>query len=391
MAIEVKYTLMNKNRPVLEFTYDMDDHLATKITDVHDLRYAPPAVVDPKGNATKRTLNDWWRSRAIPASRAQIYAILDNLNMNSTLALAEKSFGLSLSDRYWINDSSNPQRWEDINFFDNDFTDDLGVLTLGQSSSDNPNLMSPNATLNGDLRKKWTIANGERILVKEGSGFVNQEVYNEVIATRLFQRLLEPGEYVPYSFHTEGRRIYCACPNLLGDDEELITAWDIIVNKKKPNNLNDYQFFVATLEELGVPRAEEALTKMFTCDYILANEDRHWRNFGVVRNVETLEYMRMAPIFDTGTCLWCRSNSLSMAKDYEYVAKPFGSRGMRPDRQLELFRNYGWFEPEKLEGFSDEAMEILAQNENIPPKRLDQIRSGLERNIRMASDHAVAK
>ena len=53
---------------------------------------------------------------------------------------------LSLSDRYWINDTAAPQQWKAINFFDNNFTDDLGILTLGQQSSGHPNLMSPNST-----------------------------------------------------------------------------------------------------------------------------------------------------------------------------------------------------------------------------------------------------
>lgn len=388
MVSKAKYTLMNKNRPVLEFEYDLDDHIVTKITDIHDLRYAPPAIVGYRGDVTKRAVNDWWRSRAIPASRDQIRRVLDDLSLNSTLALAEKNFGLSLSDRYWINDHANPQNWGDINFFDNDFTEDLGLITLGQSSSENPNFMSPNSTLNGDLRKKWTLANGERILVKEGSGFINQEVYNEVIATRLHQRLLHESEYVPFSLHREGRGTYCACPNMLHDDEELIPAWDLIVNRKKPNSMNDYQFVVATFKELGLENIEEALSKMFTCDYILANSDRHYRNFGVIRNVETLEYVRMAPIYDSGTCLWCRSENLLLPIDYEYVAKPFGANGMSRDRQLQLFHKYEWFDPHKLDGFCEEAMAILAQNENMAPKRLEQIRLGLEKNIAHVVQHA---
>ncbi len=61
--------------------------------------------------------------------------------------------------------------------------------------------MSPNSTVGGDLNKKWTILNGVRMLVKSGTGFVNQEVYNEVIATHLHKRLLTDTDYVPYSLH----------------------------------------------------------------------------------------------------------------------------------------------------------------------------------------------
>lgn len=185
-----EYTLMNKNHPVVSFRYDRDIHAVVKIVDVHDLRYAPVALADSKGIVTRRALNDWWRRRAIPASRHQIQQLLDSLNLNSTLELAEENFGLSLSDRYWINNSKNPLKWEDVNFFDNDFTDDLGMLTLGQESSGNPNLMSPNSTLGGDLNKKWKIVNGRRILVKGGTGSTRQEVLNEVVATALYNRLL---------------------------------------------------------------------------------------------------------------------------------------------------------------------------------------------------------
>lgn len=391
MVTDARYVLMNKNTPVLAFTYDTDSHVVTKITDVYDLRYAPPIVVGQKGDVTKKAVNDWWRGRAIPASRDQIRNLVDGLSIDSTLALAEENFGLSLSDRYWVNDDSNPQKWSDINFFDNDFTDDLGLLTLGQASSGNPNLMSPNSTLNGDLKKKWTIYQGQRILVKEGSGFVNQEVYNEVIATQLHRRLLDTSDFVPYRFHYEKGKRYCACPNMLGEDEELVPAWDLIANKKKPNDMSNCQFLSAVFKELGVEDVDQKLSKMFTCDFILANEDRHYRNFGVIRNVETLEYTRVAPIFDTGTCLWCRTGSLTVPLDYRYLAKPFGREGADPARQLHMFHEYSWFDAGKLDGFADEAMEILSQNENIAPRRLENVRLGLEKNIAHVLDYAAGE
>jgi len=380
-----RYTLMNKNRPVLDFLYNLDTHHVVKILKRRELDFAPPAILDMKGNPTRAALDGWWLRRAIPASRAQIQRLIAELHVDSTLALAEKNFGLSLSDRYWINDPENPQNWDDINFFDNDFTEDLGLLTLGQdSSSDNPNLMSPNSTVGGDLNKKWTILNGVRMLVKSGTGFVNQEVYNEVIATHLHKRLLTDTDYVPYSLHQEGKRTYCACPNMLGEDEELIPALHIIQNHKKPNSQNDYQFLVSCFESLGLEDVETYLSKMLTCDYIVGNFDRHYQNFGVIRNVETLAYTRFAPIFDTGNCLWCDSESLDLPADYAYIAKPFG-RGLSPDRQLQLLSGFEWFEPDRLDGFADEARAILSQNPNMPPARIESIVKG----VMMQMDSAI--
>lgn len=381
------YTLMNKNHPVLDFLYSLDTHHVVKILERKDIEYAPPAILDSEGNITRAALDNWWMRRAIPASRAQIQRLMADLNIESTLALVEKNFGLSLSDRYWINDSKNPQHWDEINFFDNEFTEDLGLLTLGQNSSNNnPNLMSPNSTVGGDLNKKWTILNGTRMLVKSGSGFVNQEVYNEVIATRLHQRLLESSDYVTYTLYTENGRNYCVCPNMLHEDEELIPALHIIQNKKKPNSQNDYQFLVSCFEELGLKNTKTYLSKMLVCDFLIANFDRHYQNFGVIRNVETLEYTRFAPIFDSGNSLWCNQESLHWLTDFEYIAKPFG-RNMSPAKQLKLLSSFEWFHPENLIGFTDEMKSILTQNTNIPPSRIEKIEKGVSLQVKSAIKH----
>lgn len=383
----VRYTLMNKNHPVLDFLYDMETHRVVKILENHDLAYAPPAILDMRGNVTRSGLGSWWHRRAIPASRAQLKRLMEELHIDSTLALTEKNFGLSLSDRYWINDVNNPQAWSAINFFDNDFTDDLGFLTLGQDSTNpNPNLMSPNSTVGGDLSKKWAIVNGVRMLVKNGSGFINQEVYNEVIATRLHARLLSPEDFVPYTLHQEGRRTYCACPNMLHDDEELIPALHIIQNRKKPNSQNDYQFLVACFESLGLKDVETYLSKMLVCDFIMGNFDRHYQNFGVIRNVETLEYTRLAPILDTGNSLWCHEETLQTLRDFDYTAKPFGN-GQTPERQLQLLSHFEWFEPDRLDGFAEEGRSILASNPNMPPARIEKIVMGINMQVERAVRH----
>ncbi len=66
-----RYTLMNKNRPVLDFLYNLDTHHVVKILKRRELDFAPPAILDMKGNPTRAALDGWWLRRAIPASRAQ--------------------------------------------------------------------------------------------------------------------------------------------------------------------------------------------------------------------------------------------------------------------------------------------------------------------------------
>ncbi len=389
------YTLMNKNTPVLSFEYDLGEHQVLRITERHNLEFAPLGMADRHGEISKHELNSWWRHRAIPASRDQVKRLLENLSLESTLVLAEKSFGLSLSDRYWLNDQDCPTTWNAVNFFDNDFTDDLGFLTLGQdqggSSPEAPDyttvtLSSPNSTLGGDLQKKWKIVNGKRVLLKAGYGTFNQEPYNEVAATELHRRLMREGEYTPYTLFEDGRRVYSACENLLGPDEELVAAWDLIRNVKQPNNLSDLQFYVKRCVDVGLDRDEvmEGLAKMFAADFVLANRDRHYRNFGVVRNVETLRVTRLAPVFDTGSCLWSNAEFLEVPGDFLYRAKPFKYNGMEPAAQVRLFEGrFGWFDGDSLEGYPEAVRDILAKNPNIPERRIETVMKAVAEKARV--------
>ena len=205
---------------------------------------------------------------------------------------------------------------------------------------------------------------------------------NEVVATELHRRLLEPGEYVPYRLLHSDRRVYSACDQMLGPDEELVSAYDLIRKRKQDNRESDLMFYVRCCEELGIESVMDGLAKMFACDYILANRDRHWRNFGVIRNVETLEGVGLAPVFDTGSCLWSDRIELELPIDFKYKAKPFKYDGMRPYDQIQLFAgHYGWFDEGALEGFVDSLKDILSANPNISEARIESIAGQVDKNI----------
>ena len=82
-----------QNTPVLSFDYDLDDHKAVRIREVFAPEAAPFGLVDRRSDLSKAELNYWWRHRAIPSSRAQIKRLLENLQLESTLVLAERASG----------------------------------------------------------------------------------------------------------------------------------------------------------------------------------------------------------------------------------------------------------------------------------------------------------
>jgi len=298
-----RYILMHKNISVADIELDEASSAISAIGHIYEAPHVPLGIPVKKGVIDRSALNEWWRGRAIPASRAGIKNALTELNLSTTQKLLEKCLGLSLSDQYWICPADSGIQWSQVNFFDNPFSEDVGNILFGQgSSNDHMSLMSPDNTSDGWLKKKWKIIDGKRCLIKGGSGATQQEPYNEVMAGKIMERLGIP--HVPYTLLTEDEYPYSVCEDFITPQTELISAWYVMQTEKKPNHVSIYQHYLDCCEKLGILGMKEALDQMMVLDYLIANEDRHQNNFGVVRNAETLEYLGTAPIFDSGTSLW---------------------------------------------------------------------------------------
>ncbi|MCH4287387.1 MULTISPECIES: hypothetical protein [Bacillota] len=163
----------------------------------------------------------------IPTSRSRFKEAMAEMNIDSSMELLEKCFGLSLSDQYWVKDDSDIE-WKDINFFENDFSEDMGNLLMGQIDyTDDLDIFSPDNSSDGNLKKKWKIINGTRYFLKGGNSFTNQEPFNEVVATKLYDRILDSEDYVPYALIQENGLYYSACPTMINTFEKLVSAYYI--------------------------------------------------------------------------------------------------------------------------------------------------------------------
>lgn len=78
----------------------------------------------------------------------------------------------------------------------------------------------------------------------------------------------------------------------------------------------------------------------------MRNTDRHYSNFGLIRNIETLA-VRPAPIYDTGASLW--SGELDV-DGRDWFAKPFYTATGKPSalRQLRLVEDWSRFDLDAL-------------------------------------------
>lgn len=364
----MKYTLMHRKIAVAEIELDEETVSISKIETVFAPEHLPVGTTSKNNKPDRGTLNEWWRGRSIPASRQNFREAMENMHVSSSEKLLIKCFGLSLSDQYWINPNNNQLNWDKINFFHNSFSEDVGNALFGKiAQPGNLNLMSPNNTSDGWLKKKWNIIDGKRCLVKGGDAPFYQEPFNETMATAVMNRLNIT--HVPYSIIMEDEKPYSVCKNFINSETELISAYYINNTLKKENNISDYQHFLNCCEKLNIPGVQEKLNKMLTVDYLIVNRDRHYSNFGAVRNAVTLEWLGLAPVFDSGASFGNNQAVVNLNKA-KTESKPFR---ITHEEQIKLIKDFSWLDLSLLKGIEDEFIEILSDSDTIDEKRRNDI------------------
>lgn len=309
----MKCLIMNKNIPVMTIEYNTDFNIIEKVYEVINIEYAPLAIANAnktKGANLLMQTNEWFKGRGIPSWRKDLEKLLNKLNVSSPDELLNKYYALSLSDQYWLKEENSNVEWKDINFFTNNFEYEAYLeASLVSSSSmkkvDNETILrSPNNTTDGMLQKGWIIEDGKRVLVKGTYTQNKEEPINEWLASNISKRL--GFDYCEYKVEWSDKTgLISKCDNFINENEEIVSAYDIFRYEIKPDCLNDYEFYVQILEKHNVPNARKNVADMFVVDYLMKNTDRHMKNFGIIRNVETLDWVRTTPIFDTGQSMEC--------------------------------------------------------------------------------------
>ena len=254
----VNYTLIHKNIPVADLTLDEATGSIQRIDALLHGEHLPVGVSVRHGAADRAALNDWWEDRSIPASRSGVREALETLGVASSKLLLTRCYGLSLSDQYWICPSGSGITWDQINFFDHPFSDDMGDVLFGRPKREPDfDFSSPDNTSDGFLKKRWKIIDGKRCLIKAGSNPFQQQPFNEAIAADIMRALEIP--HVPYAVTWLDGRPYSVCEDFVTPDTELVSAWRVMQTQKKDNNVSVYQHFVNCCQSLGVPDVIPAL------------------------------------------------------------------------------------------------------------------------------------
>lgn len=265
----------------------------------------------------ERNIEQWLESRCIPVTRKNIDKDIGKENRGKLLL---SNLGLSLTDCYWIKPTHSTLRWNQVSLYKNDFKDDLDLSLRGSLLYRG---YTPSASLSGDLQKKWVInrKSGIRYLIKGNSTKGCVQSLSEVLASRIYNEQPYKIEYTPYNTiklkNNSKTELGCCCPIFTSEKLEFVSAADL-VNAVRPDAKvkNGFEIYKDILKKSGID-CDRFYDMQISVDFIITNTDRHYNNFGVLRDPDTLSLIKPAPIYDSGNAMF-----------YNYSYIPVSKRGL---------------------------------------------------------------
>ena len=272
--------------------------LTANILAVNDeLRHLLPLGMELTGESVIK----WLRRRVIPKNRAFVDEILKTLGLshNDTKGIIDVCKGLSLNDSYWIVPSGFEGSFKDYNLYENRFSSVLSLVAytgVGQSSE--AFSTSPELTTQGMLRKAWRFIEDDGIYLykggTEGAANTGNEPYSEFYACQIAEKM--GLNAVHYDLENWKGILASKCRLFTDIDTSYIPIGHIVKSGGIKACLDYYS-------EIGESALDE-IRSMLVFDAVIYNEDRHFGNFGVLRDNRSGKVIGAAPIFDNGISLF---------------------------------------------------------------------------------------
>lgn len=263
---------------------------------------------------TAKVIIKWLSNRVIPKNRAFVDEILKTfgLSVNDTKGIIDICLGLSLNDSYWVTPVEFDGKFADYNLFENPFSEALSLVAYtGVGSAEKAFSTSPEFTTNGMLRKAWRhIENDGIYLYKggtEGAANTGNEPYSEFYACQVAKAM--GLNCVEYDLENWKGILASKCRLFTDIDTSFVPISRLIKDRTLKNALDYYA-------GLGKPFYDD-LCSMLVFDAVIYNEDRHFGNFGILRDNHTGKIIKPAPIFDNGLSLF----NFAMADDLENLSE----------------------------------------------------------------------
>lgn len=311
MSEKKHYFLKNKDKAVVRFGLQRrkieqifnDSKIEEGIVEIVDLEILIPSMLpyELQSECTPNTLHKWIKKRRVPKNRAFVDKILNTCILNNDLMdYIDISLGFSLNDSYWIVPSKCDYQWRDYNLYSNRFDEMLERVAFdGISYQASELITTPEYTTYGALRKCWRNVGEEICLYKASSqAFANggKEAYGEFYMAQVAQ--IMGLECVAYDLREYHQEIVSVCKLFTSEDIGFLSMYSCLSREER--GLKKFDLLKAIQKVYG----ERALADLMIFDSLIYNTDRHLGNFGMLVSNKDNAFIKPAPIFDNGLCIF---------------------------------------------------------------------------------------
>lgn len=307
------YSLKLYNEILLTFSLEEKglEGLSVQIQTVReDLKKLLPLDLSPTSSGVLK----WLQKRVIPRNRAFVDEILKSLGLsiNNTKGIIDVCKGLSLNDSYWVVPQEFEGKYEEYNLYENRFSEVLSLVAYtGVGASNRAFTTSPELTTQGMLRKAWRYIENDGIYLykggTEGAANAGNEPYSEYYACQIAKAM--GLNVVSYELENWKGILASKCKLFTDIDTAFIPIGHIV----KEGGIKACLDYYKVLSD----DAYEELCSMLVFDAVIYNEDRHFGNFGILRDNHTGEIIGPAPIFDNGLSLF----NFAMPEDFNNLSE----------------------------------------------------------------------
>lgn len=289
---ETEYLLMNKDTPLLAFSCRKNEFDEAELRVGQWLSDLCPIGLPAEVSPTE--LASYLERRKAPKHRQHIQELLRKFGCEDLEGFLRITHALSLNDVIWVKESGSNLAWADVSLYENEFDQLISEAAFdGTISGRSLSSTSPEFGTDGYFAKCWVREAAGIFLYKSGSALYEIEPLSEYLAYQLAEVICPAA--VPYDLGFYHEKLVSKCPLFTDERVGLVKAARVFGGKEKtiPELLSYF-------ESIG---SGETFRRMCVLDAIILNPDRHYGNFGVLFDNDTMQALRMAPVFDNNRAL----------------------------------------------------------------------------------------
>ena len=355
------YFLMNKNNIVATFYAKSQGEFSDSAT--YELKQAFGKL--PIGF---KDINSWLDGRKASKHNSHLQTMMKQMGCDDNESFIQMTHATTINDTFWIKSSREELSWSQVSLYQNQFSEKIAKAAFeGVCINDiTCSFKAPELTCDGSFRKcfRKEVGCGEWdsdiFLYKRGAELgTGLEPYCEQMASEI-AHIISPDNSVGYDLVKLYDKTASRC-NLFTNEQYGYASFAKVTDVQKLDFQGVFDYFA----ELG---SEQSFREMLVLDALCINQDRHAGNYGVLFDNDTLQVIKMSPVFDLNISLMpyiTKDEFLNIGdKLFEYTPKlgsdftRIGQMGMNDilrDRVKDIkdfsfsFRGDDVFLPERVE------------------------------------------